>query len=65
MKLNIYKIKCLMAELQMNQKNLGIKCDMNPNSLGVAFKKGVTSVVTAGKIAKALGTTVEEITVKE
>lgn len=63
--LDIYKIKCLMAEKKFTQKTLAQEMNVMPNTLSMAFckKRGTTTLV--GKLAHALGTTAEEITVKE
>ena len=65
MKLDVYKIKCFMAEKKFTQKTLAKEMNVMPNTLSMALckERGTTSLV--GKLAHALGTTAEEITVKE
>lgn len=65
MKVNIYKIKVLMAEKGIGNKQLSEMAGISTPGLGGIFRKGKAAPVTVGKLAKALGVPVEEITVAE
>lgn len=65
MKVNIYKIKVLMAEKGIGNKQLSEMAGISTPGLGCIFRKGKAAPVTVGKLAKALGVPVEEITVAE
>lgn len=65
MKLNIYKIKVIMAEKEIENKQLSEMAGISRAGLGGIFRKGKAATVTVGKLAKALGVPVEEITIEE
>lgn len=65
MKVNIYKIKVLMAEKEIGVKQLSELAGISTPGLGGIFRKGKAATVTVGKLAKALGVPVEEITIEE
>ena len=62
--LNKVKIFTLRAEKNLKVKDLANKCEISPQALSNALKKGA-GAITAGKIAKALGVSVEEILADE
>ncbi len=65
MKLDVFKIKVLMSEKELSQKKLAEKMNAGANTLSVTFAKGKASTVFVGKLAKALGVSVEEIVIDE
>ncbi|MBP3384152.1 MAG: helix-turn-helix transcriptional regulator [Firmicutes bacterium] len=65
MKLDIYKIKCFMASQQISQKDLADRMGIMANTISATFKRESATTTFVGKLAHALGTTAEEITVKE
>ena len=63
--LDVYKIKCIMANQQISQKELADKMGIMANTISLTFKRKSATTTFVGKLANALSTTVEEITVKE
>ena len=61
MKIDGIKIKLMMAEREMSQSDLADLCGISRQSVSYALRCGSCSVVTAGKISKALGVPVREI----
>lgn len=55
MKINSKKIKSIMQEKLMTQKALANEASISTATVNNALLKGSCSVLTAGKIAKALG----------
>ena len=64
MKLNVWKIKLLLAEKEMNQTDLAVKCSVNRQQINEILSRETCSLKTLGRIAKALDVPVAEI-VKE
>lgn len=64
MKLNVRKIKLILAEKGMSQADLAIKCGMNRQQINGVLSREVCTLKTLGRIAKALDVSVAEI-VKE
>ena len=65
MKLNVYKIKVIMAEKEIGVKQLSELAGISKAGIGGIFRKGKAATVTVGKLAKALGVPVEEIAIEE
>lgn len=61
MKIDSIKIKLLMAEQEINQTVLSERCGIARQNVSTLLARGTCSVVSAGKIAKALGIPVREI----
>lgn len=61
MKIDSFKIKLLMAEKEINHTELSERCGISRQNLNVLLKRGSCSVVTVGRLAKALGVPVREI----
>lgn len=61
MKIDVYKIKLLLADLGMTQAKLAEKCGIARQNISSVLAKGRCSPVTAGKIASGLGVYVSEI----
>ena len=64
MKLNVWKIKLLLAEKEMNQADLAVKCGVNRQQINEILSRETCSLKTLGRIAKALDVPVAKI-VKE
>ena len=64
MKLNVWKIKLLLAEREMYKADLAVKIGMSRQHVNEILKRETCSLKTLGRIAKALGVDVREI-VKE
>lgn len=64
MELNTWKIKLLLAEKEMNQVDLATKCGLTRQQISEILNRKSCSLKTLGRIAKAVGVSVEEI-VKE
>lgn len=61
MNIDSFKIKLLMAEQEINQTVLAERIGIARQNLNVMLKRGSCSVVTVGRLAKALGVPVREI----
>lgn len=61
MKLNIFEVKVRMAEQKLNARDLSIAAKADYRAVLRAINDGTTSVITAGKIADALGCSVRDI----
>lgn len=64
MKLNTWKIKLSLADKEMNQADLAVKCGVNRQQINEILSRETCSLKTLGRIAKALDVPVAEI-VKE
>lgn len=64
MKLNTWKIKLILADKEMNQADLAVKCGVNRQQINEILSRETCSLKTLGRIAKALDVPVAEI-VKE
>ena len=64
MKLNTWKIKLILADKEMNQADLAVKCGANRQQINEILSRETCSLKTLGRIAKALDVPVAEI-VKE
>lgn len=65
MKLNTWKIKMLLAEREMSQSDLAIKIGVNRQQVNDLLSRETCTLKTLGRIAKALGVSVEEIVKEE
>ena len=65
MKLDVLKIKIILARKALNQADLAKCCGMRRQALNEIFKRGVCTLKTLGKIANALGVDVTEILAEE
>lgn len=65
MKLNAWKIKLILAEKEMNQADLAIKCGVNRQQINELLSRETCSLKTLGRIAKALDVPVAEIVKEE
>ena len=65
MKLNTWKIKMLLAEREMSQSDLAIKIGVNRQQVNDLLSRETCMLKTLGRIAKALGVSVEEIVKEE
>ena len=61
MKLNSQKIRMILAEKEMNQADLAIKCGVNRQQINEILSRGTCSLKTLGRISKALNVPVSEI----
>lgn len=65
MKLDVPKIKLILAEREMNQSDLAKKCGVNRQQINNILSRESCTLKTMGKIAKALGVPVQEIVKEE
>lgn len=65
MKLDVLKIKLIIARKELNQTDLAKKCGMRRQALNEIFNRGTCTLKTIGKIANALDVDVTEIIKKE
>lgn len=65
MKLDVPKIKLILAEREMNQSDLAKKCGVNRQQINNILSRGSCTLKTMGKIAKALVVPVQEIVKEE
>lgn len=65
MRIERLKIKIHMATNGLTVKNVAEKIGMKPQNLCNVLNRGTCSLVTAGRIAKALGLPVSEIMKEE
>lgn len=65
MKLDVPKIKLILAEREMNQSDLAKKCGVNRQQINNILSRRSCTLKTVGKIAKAIGVPVQEIVKEE
>jgi DNA-binding Xre family transcriptional regulator len=65
MKLNTWKIKLILAEKEMNQSDLAVKCGVNRQQINEILSRESCTLKTLGRIAKALDIPVAEIVKEE
>lgn len=65
MKLNVLRIKVIMAEKELTQNAIAEEAGLSKQSLSLMFTKGRCSVVSAGKIAKVLKVPVSDIMLED
>ena len=61
MKLNVNKIKLVLAEKGMLLQELAAQSGISRQSVSAVMARGTCAIVTAGKLAKGLGLSVTEI----
>ena len=61
MKIKAYKIKLMLAEMEMTRSELGTKCGISRQSISTILTRGTCELKTAGKLAKGLGIPLCEI----
>lgn len=61
MKINVHKIKLILAEREMTRANLAERCGISRQNVSNILTRGTCEPKTAGKLAKGLGVPVEEI----
>lgn len=65
MRLDVLKIKLIIARKELNQTDLAKRCGMRRQALNEIFNRGTCTLKTIGKIAKALDVDVTEIIKEE
>ena len=65
MELNTTKIKLLLAEQEMNQADLAIKCGLTRQQISEVLCRKTCSLKTLGRIAKAIGIPVSDIVTED
>lgn len=65
MKINVNKIKVILAERSMTRAELAAGCGISRQNISTILTRGTCELKTAGKIAKGLGIPVEEIMKEE
>ena len=65
MKLDVYKIKMLLAEQNMSQSDLAIKIGANRQQVNEILSRGTCTLKTLGRISKALSISVADIVKEE
>lgn len=61
MRIDFIKLLTRMRQQDMNQKQLSVKSGVNPTTISNIVRGCACSDVTAGKIADALGVTVNDL----
>lgn len=62
MKINVHKIKLILAEREMTQTDLAERCGISKQFLSTILTRGTCEPKTVGKLANGLGIPPEEIT---
>ena len=65
MKLNITRIKIIMAEQGLTQKAAAARCGITAQKFGLILMRGTCEPRTAGKLARGLDIPVEDIIMEE
>lgn len=65
MKLDRHKIELTMSERRLTRTELATRGGISRQTVSTALTRGTCSTITAGKLAKGLGCTVQEITKEE
>ena len=65
MKLNIARIKLLMAEKALTAKDIAENCGMSRQNVSNIIRRGMCTPRTAGKLARGLGVPVKDIIMEE
>jgi len=65
MKLDVKKIKLILASQELNQSDLAKKCRISRQQLNSILLRESCTLKTVGKIAKSLGVPVQEIVKEE
>lgn len=65
MKLNVQKVKVILAEKEMNQTDLAIKCGVNRQQINEILSRGTCTLKTLGRLSKSLGVPVEQIVMED
>lgn len=61
MKLNVRKIKLILAEQEMNQSDLAVKIGVNRQQVNDLLSRETCTLKSLGRVAKALGVKPAEI----
>ena len=61
MKINVHKIKLILAEMEMTRSDLAAKCGISRQNISTILTRGTCEPKTAGKLAKGLGVPLAEI----
>lgn len=62
MKINVHKIKLILAEREMTRSDLAERCGISRQNVSTILTRGTCEPKTVGKLAKGLGIPLEEIT---
>lgn len=65
MRLNAYAIRCAMATAGLSARKVSAAAGLSPSRFSELLRSRLCLPATAGRIAKALGVSVEQITVEE
>lgn len=65
MKLNIARIKLMMAEDALTITAISEKCGVSRQNVSTILTRGTCTPITAGKLARGLGVPVKEIILEE
>ena len=65
MKIDVYKIKVILAEKEMTRSALAGLCGISRQNISTILTRGTCALKTAGKLAKGLGISVAEIIKQE
>ena len=65
MKLNVHKIKLIMAEKGLSVTGYSELCGISRQNVSTILTRGTCSPITAGKLANGLGVNVSEIVKEE
>lgn len=62
MKINVHKIKLILAKREMTRSDLAERCGISRQNVSTILTRGTCEPKTVGKLAKGLGIPLEEIT---
>ena len=65
MKINAHKIKLMLAEQGLTRTGLAEKSGISRQNISTILTRGTCELITAGKLAKALGVSVADIVKEE
>jgi len=65
MKINVHKIKLILAEREMTRTDLAVKSGISRQNISTILTRGTCELKTVGKLAKGLNIPISEIAREE
>ena len=65
MRLNVFKIKLILADREMTRAALAEQCGLSRQNISTILTRGTCEPKTLGKLAKGLGVNIREIAKEE
>lgn len=65
MKINVHKIKLILAEREMTRTDLAVKSGISRQNISTILTRGTCELKTVGKLAKGLNIPISEIATEE